>query len=493
MRELKRIQRDPVAFRSRLMIEPGVRFGDVISDFQARDFSTMDPAWISLTGRKVRDVPYRYAFIERLRGSSKSTDAAISAAYVLFASLRRLRGTIAAVDREQASLILDAVGKLLSLNPFLKDYLSIRTDKIFNPHTESMVKVISGDSWSSFGLLVDFVLFDEVSHLRDSSLWESLVSASAKREQCVFVSMCNAGWQDHWLWKVREKIRQSSSWYFSRQDPVTERPSWLSAEKLEEQRQILPSPTYRRLFENTWIESSGDALEVSDIEAAFSGTSTTPDGWQVVCGIDIGLKRDRSAVVICGKHTGTSEEIVHEPKLSDRQRAMIDLGLLEAPEVEYEFIETPSTGRYRVFDLFEWQGSKDRPVSLEAVERVLLDIHRQYPGAVFGYDPHQSQYLAQRCAKAGLAMLEVPFTAKNLVSMCSQTLTIFNQRRIDLPEHESLKRDLQALRVKEMTYGCRLDADRSAAGHADLGTSLGICLHMLAQPYQVHDGPLIVY
>jgi phage FluMu gp28-like protein len=70
----------------------------------------------------------------------------------------------------------------------------------------------------------------------------------------------------------------------------------------------------------------------------------------------------------------------------------------------------------------------------------------------------------------------VPFAGKSLMEMASNLLEVFNNHAIDLFRHEELLADLRKLRVKETPAGWRLDAPRTAAGHADLATALSLAI-----------------
>jgi hypothetical protein len=54
----------------------------------------------------------------------------VSAAWVLFASRRKLDGVACAADKDQAALILDAIDRLLRLNPWLSTYRSSPRPKL---------------------------------------------------------------------------------------------------------------------------------------------------------------------------------------------------------------------------------------------------------------------------------------------------------------------------------------------------------------------------
>jgi hypothetical protein len=45
--------------------------------------------------------------------------------------------------------------------------------------------------------------------------------------------------------------------------------SWMTDQRLDEMRKVLPDVAWRRLFLNEWCSSGGDAIESADIEYAF--------------------------------------------------------------------------------------------------------------------------------------------------------------------------------------------------------------------------------
>ena len=103
-----------------------------------------------------------------------------------------------------------------------------------NSHTGSELRIISSDAPSSYGILCDFIVCDEVVHWARRDLWDSLLSTAGKRSRCVLVVITNAGFRESWQFKLRESIRDDAAWYFSRLDGPTA--SWITDEALDEQR-----------------------------------------------------------------------------------------------------------------------------------------------------------------------------------------------------------------------------------------------------------------
>lgn len=196
-------------------------------------------------------------WLERTRGSSKTTDVAVMALWPLAFSERKVDGIVAAGDKDQAGLLRAAIKRLLEANPWLKQLIEVNDWKVKNPATDSQLEIISSDAATSYGALVDFAVVDEVSHWtegRGQELWVSILSTAAKKPDCLLIGITNAGWVDTWQWELREKIRSDPAWYFH----ALEGPApWIRVEQLAEQERLLPPKEYRRLWLNQWVSSAG--------------------------------------------------------------------------------------------------------------------------------------------------------------------------------------------------------------------------------------------
>ena len=216
-------------------------FGEIIQPWQARDFRVLDPAWQKLAGLPV-DTSICRAWIERPRGHAKTSDMAMQIAWILRFANRPLSGIVAAADQDQAALIRDAFARLVHLNAWMFEPLTMLKHRIENRETGSRLTVISSDVQSSWGLLVDFVICDELCHWPKPDLWYSLLSSAAKRPHCVLCVLTNAGIGQGWQWTVRESARKNSQtenpmWAFSTLDGP--QAPWITRQHLSEQRALL--------------------------------------------------------------------------------------------------------------------------------------------------------------------------------------------------------------------------------------------------------------
>ncbi len=483
---LERLRRDPAAFRAVLLIDSDAgpqKLGAICDDWQRRDFESLDPAWRAVAGVGNVANPVLRAWLERSRGHSKTSDIAVMLTWVLFASARRLSGIVAAADRDQARLLRDAVSKLVQLNPWLKEFITVQEGRILNPHTDSTCDVIASDVASSYGLLCDFIIADEVCHWRDRGLWDSLLSTAAKRKTCLLLAITNAGCIETWQWTVREAVRNDPSWYFSRLDGP--KAKWITPDRLAEQRRLLPDLAFRRLWLNVWAGGSGDAIHPDDLTAALTMTGpmlSAEQGWAFVAGLDLSVSRDATALVTLAINVGWTE--VKEAPQRQRapiNRALIDAGLL-APSrnEEPQYIHHPGTGRVRLAAVEVWEPSNGVRVELTAVEAAIIATHERFGLSALAADPFQAALMIERLQKRGLPVYMLDQTGITLQAQASAVLDAFKERIVDLFPHDQLLADLGGLQIAERNYGYRLvspranGANTNATAHGDTATGFSI-------------------
>jgi hypothetical protein len=361
------VRKSPAAFRRELRLEgpESPRFAESLPDWQARDFAALDPAWSALAGRAPRGLGalhriVRRAWIERPRGHAKTSDTAAQIAWILLAAREAVSGIAAAADRDQAALVADAVQRLARSHPHLCKDLCFTRNRIANVETGSRLEVVSSDVQSSFGMLPDFVVCDELCHWERPELWHSLLSSAAKRPQSVLVVLTNAGLGTGWQWIAREAARSDPAWYFSAlAGPCA---PWLSAEDLDEQRRLLPPSVFRRLWCNEWQHSDGGFVSLAEAEACRdAGLASRPRGQvdrEYVAAVDYAEKHDRTVGVVCHREGDV---------------VVVDRMDVVAPE-------------------------PDRPVEIAWVEGWIERVARDFPRTVFLVDEYQLLGTIQRAA-----------------------------------------------------------------------------------------------
>lgn len=460
---LQRLASDPAEFRAQLVIDADGgprRLADCLDDWQRDDFAALDGGWRRVVGLAADGAKQR-AYLERPRGHSKTSDLAVMVTWVLFAAKRQLAGVAAAADRDQGRLLRDAVAKLVSLNAWLAGLLDVQAYRVVNVRTGSDLQILSCDAPSSYGLTPSFAVVDELTHHRTEELWVSILSAAAKRSDCMLVVISNAGTGqgESWQWRIREAARTDDGWYFHSLDGC--RASWISPRHLAEQRRLLPPIQFDRLWANRWTSGSGDALVEDDITAAVTRRkpwTKAKRGWIFTAGLDVGLSKDSCALVAVGKCIG-------------------EQWLVERANGDEIVSRVPATGRLRLASVTLWKPERGRRISLAAVERSILRLHEHFELASLAFDPWQAEYLIDRLSGAGVPCERVPASGGNLQAMATSLLDCFTVRTIDLYPHERLMSDLRNLRIQERSYGCRLTSPRGPNGHGDAATALALAIH----------------
>jgi hypothetical protein len=480
--DVQRFAADPEAFRADLVIPAAggpERFGACMADFQAKDFRALDPSFIAL--RDGGRPPVGRFWLERTKGASKDSDLATLVLWLLAFSKRSLTIQIGAADKDQADEMRKAAKAVLRLNPWLAALVEVQSWSIRNPRTDSAAEIIPADVVGSHGARPDLLILNELSHIAKQEFAANLMDNAAKVPAGVVVIATNAGFDPSWQIQWREAARTSSRWYFS---AVSDPAPWLDPAEIDEAERRNSPSRFARLWGGIWVSGGGDALEPADVQAAVRAdlgpmVGTEP-GWLFVAGLDLGVKQDRAALCILGKHVGHAELAAEQPEARQRApvtAALVDLGILDAaPEPEPVYNTVPGTSRLRLAWIQSWAPGPGGQVDLSAVENAVLAAHNRFNLAAVNYDPHQCALLAQRATAAGVPMVETSFTGSNLDAMASGLLEVFKAREVDLYLDPALVADLGKLRIVERSFGYKLEAPRDATGHADRATALTLAV-----------------
>lgn len=425
----------PRRYRELLLVDTdhGPRpLGDVMDPWQAADFAVQDSAWRRLAGQPTHPEHLRF-WLERPRGHSKTSDIAVSIVWALLFSRRRLSGVAAAADGDQARLLRNAISRLANCNEWIGRLLDIQASRIVNAKTGSELQIISSDAGSSYGLLPDFVVADELCHWRSRDLWDSLLSSAAKRSHCLLLVITNAGFRDSWQWTTRESVREDPAWCFRRLDGPCA--SWIGPATLAEQRRLLPAFQFQRLWLNQWTVGTDNPL-VSEDDLAAAITLPGPlEGWPrdagpFVAGLDIATRADKSALCVIG---------------CDLMRSKVRLA------------------RVKVWDPSRYGGQ----LPLSVVERDIVQLAQDSRLLGIAFDPFEAALLSERLAARGIRMFRFPWSVPNKQKMTLTCLEMFRHRRVSLYPDADLIRDLRRSQVKERAERLTFELPRDENGHGD--------------------------
>lgn len=137
-------------------------------------------------------------------------------------------------------------------------------------------------------------------------------------------------------------------------------------------------------------------------------------------------------------------------------------------------------------DIETWQGTRERPVDLGAVEEWVAAASETYNRAGTVVDPWQAVGLAQRLRQRGVTVEEFTFSAQSVGRLASTLVQLLRGRRLDLPrDDDELADELTNLRLRETAPGMvRLDHD--ADRHDDRAVALALAATRLLEG---HIGP----
>jgi hypothetical protein len=450
--KLTEYAKNPAAFVEDLTIDGSrgkVRFGDVMADFQRKDFAALSPALLAVANGE-KPEPSRY-FLLRSKGGSKDTDFAVCLLWFAIFSPRALQIIVGAADRDQAGEVVKIFRSLARNNSWLAELIEVQQWAIVNARTGLRIDVVSSDAPSAHGTRPDVTWINELAHLASEDFFLTLLDNASKIVNGLVCVASNAGILDSFQHKFWLSALSSPRWYSS----ILDKPApWLDEQELQERERTTPPNRFRRLWYSEFVPDTGDALSVADIEASVRAEGPmlgSEPGWIFAGGLDVGLVHDACGLVIVGK----------------------------------------KDSRYRLAHCQRWTAHKGQRtgatngatirISLQEVEDAIYRAHERFKLRVLGFDPYQAELLAERLSKPQqgkrrLAVERVTFTGSNLTAMATMVLDTFNSQAIELYPHPQLLEDLKRLRIEEKSYGMRLSSPRGPSGHGDLATGLAVAL-----------------
>lgn len=411
-----------------LVLEDGRRWGDAAVPHQVAD------------ARAVLDVdgPRRH-WLGRSRGYSKTSDTAgMSAAVMLTQLAAGSTAYAAAADKDQARLLADKIRGYAVRTPELRGALTVQSYRVVAERTGVVLEILAADAASAYGLTPALLVVDELcqwpSTANAKEFYSALTSALPKVPDSRLVIMTTAGDPAHFSHKIYKQAVRSRRWRVSE---VHGPAPWQDPQDLEEQRAALMPSTYERLFENRWTASEDKLVDVSDLDAAMTVPTPVPPvrGVEYVAGLDVGLKNDRTVLVVAHAEAG-----------GDR--------------VEVDVLQ-------------RWRGTRENPVQLADIEAAVADVHDRYRPRVL-VDPWQASGLVQRLEGRGVDITEFPFTSQSVGRVAHALYSLLRSRRIGLPADDEVLRDeLLNVRVRETQPGAfRLDHD--SGKHDDQAVAIGL-------------------
>jgi phage terminase large subunit-like protein len=273
-----------------LRLESGDRWSDVAADVQREDAAA------------VLDEATAYHWWGRARGWSKTSDLAAIALEVLLHAPPGSRSYAFGADRDQAALLPDALaGFIFRGGKVLTEVFDVQAWKVVVRATGASIEAMAADEHGAWGLRPHFVVVDELGQWPETRgarrLFEAVTTAMPKTGGRLVVAT-TASDPSHWSARVREHALEDDLWRVSETHGP---PPWMDPVLVEEQRRRLPESSFRRLFLNEWVSGEDRLVAEEDLAACvvLDGPLDPEPGRRYVVGLDIGLRRDRTAAAVC--------------------------------------------------------------------------------------------------------------------------------------------------------------------------------------------------
>jgi hypothetical protein len=411
---------------------------DIAALFQLRDFRKLDRMFKALRDQKIPQP--RYAWIERTKGSSKTSDITIELIWAALFVQRMLLIQCAASDEEQAQEIEKVVRAVLKLpqNKWIADRLKPTKRKIENPQTGTTIEILAADELGTHGARPDILLVDEVSHAKVWPFVETLQDNLTKMPASIGIFGTNAGLTNSPAYKLRELARTSPLWVFS---SYTEPAPWLNQDEIAERRRVTTASRYKRLWGGIWTTEASDGIDPDLIHdrITLNGPHYLPLDDHIYCvGVDTAVRKD-----LCAACTLAVDTAGKQIKLAE--------------------VRT-------------WAPSKHGgEIDLDGVESYLRDLHRRFNPAACWIDPSHFWSNIQRMKSCGFNVEARPVTSNMLESFATALLSVFNSKLIQLFDCPLIA-DIAHLEIEDMGARWRVKAERNSAGHADLGFAFCMAL-----------------
>jgi len=462
---------DPATDPAIVATDPAVRSADpaadgrlafVLNELRLQDgrtigeASTRDPWIVDNLLRPIFQVDadglpsHPLCYFELARGHGKSQDGggvALTEAFLYPGT----EVVVAAADVEQASIVLDHIDGFVQRSPQLAAHVERGPNMRTFPG--SRVRVISSDAATAWGLGGVYPRFrlicDELVQWkagRGEELWEALYSATGKVRDAQTLIFSNAGWDADraWQYRIRESARLEPFAHLYAPEGVVA--SWIEAKWIEQQRKLLPPAAFERVIENRWVAQFGDFISAEQLDACTDSTlAPIASGSGVFFGaIDLGLVKDRTAFAI----------------LQSRN------------------------GRFELCEMQVWQGTRAKPVSIEHIERAIIDATERFPGLRLYADRWQFEHSLQRLRSRGVRIARFEFSETSVQRLSESLYRSITSRTLALyPGETELRRELLGLVVKEGPRGWRMD--HRSSGYSDRAVALAMAV-ALAEEHTRH-------
>lgn len=271
-------------------------------------------------GRRI----YTEALVGWPRKNGKSTTAAGLALYLLLADGEPAPEVYgAAGSREQAKLVFTEAARMVRASPVLSEWCKVYRNEIVVPDLDGVYRAVSAEGGLQMGSNPSGVVADELHVWKGDAgreLYYALSTGMLARENPLIVSITTAGYElDSIAYEVFERglsMAEASFLMFwlgagehdDPADPATwlkANPApWLTEAVLRREFERRPPSVFARLHLNRWTTTEELWLPAGAWRKLAAPVLRIEPGERVWLGVDIGFKRDASAIVEVARRDG---------------------------------------------------------------------------------------------------------------------------------------------------------------------------------------------
>ncbi len=377
------------------------------------------------------------------RGHDKSSLEGRLASWLLCYSKNPITGYLVAADKDQAALILDAMQTEAKLNPWLNSQLTFIKNKVCGP--SGTLEALPADDAGGYGYRGNLLIFDEFTHWKNDRMWKAVMSGRHKRASLAIV-ISNAGLLGSWQDGIRQTVKDRPKWHVFEAPERVQLASWMTKDRVDDTRSILPPSEAARVLDNVWIDPVIEAgyLTIDEVKACIdpsrSRSTARNQQYKYVVTWDYGIKNDRSV--------GTVGHV------DENGVCVVD-----------------------VMDVFA--GSHDRPILIDDVEKWIEAQIELFDPKAFIFDPWQMEGTIQKLERRGKKVVRFTYrgAAGNQEMATVLRGRITNKRIVwyegcgDLT-NDTLVDEIAGLRVISKPGSWRFDHDPNK--HDDRAVALGM-------------------
>jgi phage terminase large subunit-like protein len=434
------MDRDALTFLAGLRLDTGLSWGESARSFQLQDaLAILDPP----AGGP------RWHFILRPRGASKTSDlAGIALSLLVSEAPPRSRSLAYAVDREQATELLDAVGGFVARTPGLAGEVKLEAGRVVVPRTGASLSVEAGDAASAFGRRPWLVVVDELAQWPLVSnyerLWSAIVSAMPKVKDSRLVVITAGGSPQSLAFATWQRALASPDWRTSHLPGPC---PWWDARAVEAVRAELTPAQFAQLIECQWVESDEVLASAADVLACIGHQALEPQrGVRYVLALDVGTRRDLTGLAVA-----------HSASVDGVRKTVVDRVL-------------------------SWRPRLGLRVDLAEVQAAVVRLSKAYNNAPLVFDRSQAEQLSQAVQREGVRAVEYVFSQAGVNRLAKSLFVALRDRALVLPDDGELISELQTARLVETGPGT-IKLQNPRGSHDDLATAVGMAIvHLTDRP-----------